>query len=143
MPTVNVEVKVSGALFTQGLPARIIDRALNQAIVELLQIGEQRLDMTLRPRPAGVYLSVEEAKKGQASTGHYRRSIHAVTSHLQGIITDSGVVYGPWLEGVSNRNITTRFKGYASFRRVGETLKGDANRVARAHIVKAVRELNR
>lgn len=33
------------------------------------------------------------------------------------VVHDRGVVYGAWLEGVSSRNRTTRFKGYASFRR--------------------------
>jgi hypothetical protein len=30
---------------------------------------------------------------------------------------DSGVVYGPWLEGVGRRNKVSRFKGYSSFRK--------------------------
>lgn len=33
------------------------------------------------------------------------------------VVHDRGVAYGPWLEGTSSRNRTTRFKGYASFRR--------------------------
>jgi len=32
-------------------------------------------------------------------------------------ISDNGVIYGPWLEGVGSRNATTRFKGYANYRR--------------------------
>jgi hypothetical protein len=32
-------------------------------------------------------------------------------------VTDRGVVYGPWLEGTSSRNRTTRFRGYSSLRR--------------------------
>ena len=32
-------------------------------------------------------------------------------------VNDRGVIYGPWLEGTSSRNQTTRFKGYAAFRR--------------------------
>ena len=38
-------------------------------------------------------------------------------------VNDRGVVYGPWLEGTSSRNQTTRFKGYASFRRARETTR--------------------
>lgn len=54
---------------------------------------------------------------------------------LQRRITDQGVIYGPWLEGISSRNRTTRFKGYAMWRRsVGEIQK----RVAR--ITKAAAE---
>ena len=32
------------------------------------------------------------------------------------IVHDRGVIYGPWLEGVSQRNAATRFKGYHMFR---------------------------
>lgn len=45
-------------------------------------------------------------------------------------VNDSGVIYGPWLEGTSERNRTTRFKGYASFRRAASD--------TRAHLDKLV-----
>jgi len=32
------------------------------------------------------------------------------------VVTDQGVVYGAWLEGIGSRNRTTRFKGYRHFR---------------------------
>jgi len=142
MVTLHVEIEAKGPLFQGGKAAEIVEKALDRGIEQLVQLGEQRLDLMLRPRPAGVYLSVTEAKKGQASTGHYRRSIHGVASHLHGLIHDSNVVYGPWLEGVSNRNLTTRFKGYASFRRVGQSLEKDAKKVLQGHVDKAVPELN-
>jgi len=37
-------------------------------------------------------------------------------------VSDRGIVYGPWLEGTSSRNQSTRFKGYASFRRAAQGL---------------------
>lgn len=42
------------------------------------------------------------------------------------VVHDRGVAYGPWLEGVSSRNRTTRFKGYASFRRAVQSAGGKA-----------------
>jgi len=41
-------------------------------------------------------------------------------------VHDRGIIYGPWLEGTSRRNQTTRFKGYASFRRATQQLRGQA-----------------
>jgi hypothetical protein len=42
-------------------------------------------------------------------------------------VDDSGVIYGPWLEGVGSRNFpTTRFRGYAMFRRATQYLNGGA-----------------
>ena len=140
MVTLHIEVTATGPIF-EGKAGSVISKALDGAIAELVQLGEQRLDLMLRPRPAGVYLSITEARKGQASTGHYRRSIHAVASHLHGLITDSGVVYGSWLEGLSSRNDVTRFKGYSSFRRVAQTLEKDTDKVLKAHVDRAVAEL--
>lgn len=46
------------------------------------------------------------------------------------VVHDRGVVYGPWLEGVSPRNAATRFKGYASFRRAFQALEKRAPELA-------------
>ncbi len=43
-------------------------------------------------------------------------AIHRVSPTMAGV-TDRGVVYGPWLEGTSSRNRTTRFRGYSALRR--------------------------
>lgn len=56
-------------------------------------------------------------------------------------VDDSGVIYGPWLEGVGSRNRTTRFKGYAMFRRAVQYLNSGpaqvvANRVARPFVAR-------
>jgi hypothetical protein len=32
------------------------------------------------------------------------------------VVTDQGVIYGPWLAGFGTRNKTSRFKGYAHWR---------------------------
>lgn len=63
-------------------------------------------------------------------TGRYRRSIHVQHSFGADAVTDGGIVYGPWLEGVGSRNQTTRFKGYATFRRVVQRLERESGNVA-------------
>ena len=96
----------------------------------------------LRPRPAGVDLSVAEAQKGKASTGNYRRNVNGIVRDLNGLITDGGVVYGPWLEGVGSRNASTRFKGYAAFRRTGQWLEQQVPKVIRIRVDRMVAKLN-
>ena len=140
MTTTNVQVKVTGPLFQKG--GEPVRRAVQDTIQELVELGEQQLDQFLRPRPAGFYLSVQEAGKGKASTGHYRRNLHATVSNLHGRIDDGGVVYGSYLEGTSSRNQTTRFKGYSSFRRTGQYLEKIKGRTLQKHIEKAIKELN-
>lgn len=118
---VTFEIRATGPLFAKG--HAILTRAVENTVQQLMELGEQRLDATLRPRPAGVYLSTAEAGRGKASTGHYRRSIHTLRRGMQATIDDGRVVYGPWLEGTSSRNQTTRFRGYASFRRATQYLE--------------------
>lgn len=62
-------------------------------------------------------------------TGYYESRVSVNRASGDSIaITDGGVVYGPWLEGTSSRNQTTRFKGYATFRRVKERIEKRADR---------------
>lgn len=75
----------------------------------------------------------------QHPTGYYESRITSGPSaHDDVDIHDQGVVYGPWLEGTGSRNRTTRFKGYATFRRIAQRLdaraEGIAERVAEPFI---------
>lgn len=45
-------------------------------------------------------------------------------------IWDQGVIYGPWLEGTGSRNRTTRFKGYATYRRMTQRIDARAGVIA-------------
>ncbi len=44
-------------------------------------------------------------------------------------VHDRGIVYGPWLEGTSSRNQTTRFKGYRSFAKATAKTRADVGRI--------------
>ena len=88
-----------------------VGSALTDAVRELMELGETAV--------------VEQLYKGHGlQTGHYRRSIHGqLHGRFSAEVNDSGVVYGPWLEGVGSRNATTRFKGYAMFRRAHQRVE--------------------
>ncbi len=139
--TSKIAFKATGPLFNKGAGNRIMRSGVGGAVKELTEMGEQRLDQMLRLRPAGVYLSVHEAKPGQASKGNYRNNLHASVRGLEGRIDDGGVIYGPWLEGTSSRNQSTRFKGYASFRRTAQRLEKQKPRVVEWYMRKTVRRL--
>lgn len=144
---ITVEIELRGHAFSIGMePFR---QALENSVRDLTELGHQRLELMLVPRPAGVYLTVTPAgapwggpgtsRPGRGSTGHYRRSLHRQVSGLHGVIDDSNVVYGPWLE---NGSAATRFRGYASFRRVGDWMNAQAPTVLRHNIEQALREIN-
>lgn len=63
-------------------------------------------------------------------TGRYESRVHTERAGSDRVITDGDIVYGPWLEGVSTRNRTTRFKGYATFRRAAALLNQQAGPIA-------------
>lgn len=73
----------------------------------------------------------------KTQTPHYvtKLRISDAGTHARDV-DDSGVIYGPWLEGVGSRNFpNTRFRGYAMFRRAVQYLEAGpagviANRVA-------------
>ena len=137
MPGNNVTITTKGPLFEN--PDQVIEDMANAIIRDTLKVGEQRLARGFRPRPGGVFLSVAQARKGQASIGHYRRSLHVVQTNLAGQIDDSGVVYGPWLEGGRGG---TRFRGYGMFRKTATFLNKAIEKIANTHLARAARELN-
>ena len=137
---IGVKVTKTGPFFTKkGKPMQM---ALERSIQDAVEMGEQRLDAILRPRPAGVYLSFQQARPGQASTGHYRRSIHGEAKPDRGRIDDSNVVYGPWLEGISSRNRTTRFPGYMTFRKTAQWLDKRLEGILRDNVRRFTRRMN-
>ena len=137
---ITTRIEMKGPIL-EGKSGRVLRREATRMIRTLVELGEQRLDQVLRPRPGGVFLSVTEARPGKSSTGHYRRSVSGTVQELHGRIDDGNVVYGPWLEGVGSRNQTTRFKGYASFRRTAQWLQKQVNGVARKAMGRLVRSL--
>lgn len=75
-------------------------------------------------------------------TGYYESRTVAKVSGDPFMVWDSDVVYGPWLEGVSRRNATTRFKGYHSFRRATGQIQRDVPRVVAPVLNRLVGQLN-
>lgn len=75
-------------------------------------------------------IQAELGKVLRHPTGYYKRQVTTDRARNDLVVTDGGVVYGPWLEGTSSRNSKTRFKGYATFRRVAERVAERAGEIA-------------
>lgn len=124
----STTVTTSGPLFDGSFAVTL--RSISNEIADVLgKEGERRvltnLDASLR-KPSGAYRSkvtLYGAVAGQAR------------------IHDKQTIYGPWLEGIGSRNATTRFKGYASFRRAYQTLEEAAPHVAQEVIRRRIHEL--
>lgn len=74
-------------------------------------------------------------------TGYYSRHIAERRVGVADVVHDSGVIYGPWLAGAGSRNRTTRFKGYAHWRRATQALRRRAGAVANRAIGARLRGL--
>lgn len=57
------------------------------------------------------------------STGHYISKVKVTDNKGSATVDDSGIVYGPWLEGISSKNATTKFAGYHVFERVARKMQ--------------------
>lgn len=64
-----------------------------------------------------------------------RQSADVVWAH------DQGIIYGPWLEGTSSRNRTTKFKGYKAVRETTQQLGQKVPNVVRPYMEQLIRRL--
>ena len=133
----SIRVETSGPLFRRNA-TKVLTREIKAGIQEMVEEAEDFINQRAQPRPSGEYKSRAD---GGTSTGNYRRNISTVVKDLVGIVHDGGVVYGPWLEGVSGRNQTTRFKGYGIFKQARELINKRFKRVMEKRLAKATRRL--
>lgn len=131
MPTFRLNVKAThkGAIFsaaeTKAEAARMVI-AINDALAqEGVNRVRARLNVVLK-NPTGFYESNIQVERREIYRG----------------VTDNGVIYGGWLEGVSSRNRTTRFKGYRTFRIVKQDLDRDSEVLAQPYVDAFVRRMN-
>lgn len=124
----GVRVTATGPVF-DGRASLAVDAFLDRAVMEIAREGvndiHNVLDSVLRH-----------------PTGRYERSIQTDRQGNDAVIHDSGIIYGPWLEGVGSRNRTTRFKGYFTFRRVTKQLDGKAVSIADRVLPEYLRRMN-
>jgi len=125
MSNVTLKVIPTGPVFN-GVLARAVDVAAQTAEEAIGEFGvnlvQQRLGEVLK-NPTGFYQSQIETDRAGPST----------------VVTDGGVKYGPWLEGTSSRNQSSRFKGYATFHRTAREVQAAAQKVAEPVVAAAVK----
>ena len=104
MSGITIRVQVTGPVFT-GRALALVDEYLTTVVEEIAKDGVPL---------------VQDAGRADYKhrTGHYESGIVTDRVSKEAVrIWDSAEIYGPWLEGISSRNQTTRFKGYSTFRK--------------------------
>lgn len=123
------EVRTIGPLFT--------GRALAETEIMTHDIASELAKGTVNK----VHQRLGEVLKNP--TGYYESHIQTErASDSSERVTDGGVIYGPWLEGVSSRNQTTRFKGYGTFRLVAQEIGSEAEAKANSIALKHAAVMN-
>ncbi len=121
------EIDIGGPLFD--------GRADAVTAIRVLQLGED---------VAGeAYDQVQRNLSGSLRnpTGRYQRAVREDRRGDWNLVHDSGVVYGPWLEGTGSRNNSTRFKGYASFRRALAAVQPRVQEIAELAVADIAKEI--
>ncbi len=116
MVSLNARVTRRGPL-VDGTAPRYVRRAVDDIEKQVAHYGAQQVDLRLN-------------QVLRTQTPYYRTRIQAVRAGGDWEVNDSGVIYGPWLEGTGSRNRTTRFKGYFTFRYVSQLVQRNADRIA-------------
>lgn len=109
---INIETIVTGPVLA-GHPTEVVDIFMHAMESDLSAEGLRRVHDRL-------------GRVLKHPTGYYESRVIRTTRGSGYAVTDSRVIYGPWLEGTGSRNQTTRFKGYRTFRTVGQQLDNDA-----------------
>jgi len=123
----SVEMKLTGPLFDGTAP---------KAVQDFITDAEQSIgDYAVNE------IQTELGRVLKHPTGYYRGHIQTDLSSEQVSVNDGGVIYGPWLEGVGSRNKRSRFKGYATFRRVSQQLQDRAVGIAEKSLPKLLGRL--
>lgn len=119
----SATVRKRGPLFSEARRHRIIDAACVQAHQAVAKVGNDQVHRRLH----GVL---------RHPTGFYESHVVTDLAETESRVTDSGIIYGHWLEGTGSRNRTTRFKGYFTFRLITQGLRRDAGKIAEAAMTK-------
>ena len=122
-------VRATGPLF-DGRALRVADKMSDDINEATAQEASEQVDAALNVvlrNPTGFYQSRIRIRRARGSV----------------VVDDSGVVYGPWLAGVSSRNQTTRFKGYAHWRQATQRTETRVTRIADPIVRRHVKAMNR
>jgi hypothetical protein len=128
MPRTRVNLNVSGPLF-DGQADAAVTAWLDATKKDVADLGV----LTIKE------IAVKMDKSGRG-TGHYMSVINTrqVAPYNDQLINDTGIVYGPWLEGSSKRNNSTRFKGYHAFRKARTRLRRQYGEIAQRKLTEFI-----
>lgn len=128
----NLEVDTNGPFFT-GAYQKELMQALDDAKKDVAELGMNRIEDRVSARS-------KNSRGGYA--GSLRTEIVKPFNDQRIHLAYPAVVYGPWIEGTSSRNNTTRFRGYKVFRLTKNWLRKQATPLMQEKIDDFVARMN-
>ena len=130
----DVSVSFSGPVF-DGRAAEAMRRLAHDAQAEVAKYAED------------TWQSYMDASFRTQSPNGYQSHVNIARRDKDLVVNDgwpeSGLEYGPWLEGVGSRNSpVTRFPGYFALRRAAEHTERDVPQIVAPIVDKYVHEAN-
>lgn len=117
--TTSIVVTFDGPFFASFRRYAIMNEFFRSAVERVTELTEEELRVAF-------------GRKFKHPTGHFESQMQmTVVSDRQRVILDP-VVYGPWLEGTSRRNRSTRFKGYKIWRLTRQKMRRLGTEIAQA-----------
>lgn len=114
-------IHVSGPLF-DGVAVKELEAAVTAVQQEVASYAEYQWQQNMND-------------SFQNPTGAYQSHVNILRREADLVVNDgfpgSGLLYGPWLEGVGSRNQTTRFKGYFALRRAANSVAQKTTAIAK------------
>jgi hypothetical protein len=115
-------IKIKIALSVAG---PLADGTAHDAVREYLDHAKR----DVADRAVELLRNVKMDRTGRA-TGHYQDMLKSQILAYNDILISDPVIYGPWLEGTSKRNSSTRFKGYRLWRQTKNQIQREAPQIA-------------
>jgi hypothetical protein len=124
----TIEVDYNGPIF-DGRAGMIIDQAARDMEHHLASVGAD-------------FVRAELERVLRKETPYYRLQVTSREYPGRTVITDGGVVYGPWLEGTGSRNRTHPLQGLRHVPAHVYRIQSEAVNILRPNVDRLVAELN-
>lgn len=129
MTTTRVTVTLRGPFFTSFRRNAIMRGFLTESVAKVTEMTNAELHAQMDA-------------KFKHPTGYFASRVLVTPASTLSNVIDDPVIYGPWLEGGTKRNQSTRFKGYKIWKQTRQKMRKLATPVAQQILDRWIKGLN-
>lgn len=125
---IGIDIQTTGPLFAGAMAAGKNDMIAD--VVEAVTKEAKRVEV-----------QIDQASFRRPTPYYWTQVRDVYPAFLVGVVDDTDIVYGPWLEGTSRANARSSFKGYHMWQRTTADVDGRAVSIAADAVEKFCRRL--